>query len=1190
MSFYPQSVSTTLPASSKGGFALVIALSLMSFVLLLVLSLSTLLQVENRTASTSAGQLEARLNAQLGAMIALGDLQRYTGPDQRVTARSDILLAPGEIGLAGQERWTGVWSAKDSDPNVPGYQFDFLDQADGLEDHKARWLVSGENPDVFAPVGGTTVALATVGRSVIDKSNNGTDDTVRVETEAILGSGNNVSGRYAYWVSDEGIKARVNLADPHLESSDPDALYYRNAMAQVADPTAVSNYEGNQILSATNSRWKQASLDPASITSVKNIPMFLGSDLGNAKPDGVNREFFHDFTVHSSGVLANVKDGGLKRDLSTALLKLPDDLENELLFEPDNETPSAGDPGGPTWEQLSDYFKLAQSGSLISEDAVQFRMPTNEQVGIAPVVTGWNFLFFPFAAYRSGVLDESGIPLDEWLQSSYEYSLGVFPLITLWNPYDYDLVLPQIGLECEFRTDAVIRVGNKDSTTNTCTLSRMAKQQGGVVNRWALRFVIEAVTIPAGKAINFTPPINSYYDRDDPTENVLKPGAHGELVNGFFSAPVVGSGSLDFYHKNGAKADWMVRQFPSVTTLSLVNDSGEDQGLYRQVVNLYDLSDSEEFDDTGLNLFKALSFRGMPSSIKNMNIWTTRLNKAFNGKTVDLTAFPQNFSDVVQAKGSSVGANYSNLPGIDYTDLGTWNLGNHICGVSASMKFPLVEYDETNELPTHLTYNQNFTTPIYSQSLRSQYTYNNKNRYELYTRGPVVQWNDRSKSRNYLSGTDDTFSKVGLSNDFKGVDSAIFYKIPEERILGVGQLMHANLSNVGKISNGLLNGNGTATWDTNRQQAYLTPLYAIGNSNYDFDIALDETKDYLTKTVNGNNAIGVNYDYSYELNTALWDRFFLSGFDGTTNPLPHSRLHFWKANTGLSDLIDERTAASNLLNLGAFNVNSTSVAAWESILGAMREVDVLGSAQVQDINQKHNFSRFTEPLVDATDTLPDTIGGDLEESEKELLVGGFRSLTDLQIKELAQAIVDEIKLRASALRDDQVRFPYLSLADFVNRSLDHLDDSFKYRGVLQAAIDKTSINGVKEGNTGLWDVTNLEFVPNFAEDNLNLEKRPIGEGLSAFFMQADLLNKIGNLLHARSDTFTIRSYGSAQNGMSDAADSQAYYEITVQRLPTYVEDDLDSFELPDPASLSLNNYFGRRYKIVSERWVNADSI
>ncbi len=116
------------------------------------------------------------------------------------------------------------------------------------------------------------------------------------------------------------MKARVNMADPHLAVLDPEAEYYRTAMAQVADPTAVSNSDGVQLLTGTSSRWKDEAQDPGKISSLKNIPMFLEDDLGGVDLSNVSREFFHDFTVHSSGVLANTKDGGLKRDLSTALL------------------------------------------------------------------------------------------------------------------------------------------------------------------------------------------------------------------------------------------------------------------------------------------------------------------------------------------------------------------------------------------------------------------------------------------------------------------------------------------------------------------------------------------------------------------------------------------------------------------------------------------------------------------------------------------------------------------------------------------------------------------------------------------------------------------------------------------------------------------------------------------------------
>ncbi|MDG1668291.1 MAG: hypothetical protein P8I96_05100, partial [Opitutae bacterium] len=211
------------------GFALVIALSLMAFILLLILSITTLVRVETQSANIQLAQLEARMNAQLGAMIALGDLQRYTGPDQRVTARADILLAPGASGIAGQSRWTGVWSSKaDVD--------DSLDAVDELNNRQPKWLVSGLNPDAYSAVAGDTADLATVGKSVINKSASTTDDTVKAPKVEILGDDNATEGHYAYWVSDEGVKARVNMADPHLVSVDPEAEYYRTAMAQVADP------------------------------------------------------------------------------------------------------------------------------------------------------------------------------------------------------------------------------------------------------------------------------------------------------------------------------------------------------------------------------------------------------------------------------------------------------------------------------------------------------------------------------------------------------------------------------------------------------------------------------------------------------------------------------------------------------------------------------------------------------------------------------------------------------------------------------------------------------------------------------------------------------------------------------------------------------------------------------------------
>jgi hypothetical protein len=53
-------------------------------------------------AGVSRERLKAQMNAQLGARIALGELQKLAGPDQRVTARSDVLLAPAVSAAEGQ--------------------------------------------------------------------------------------------------------------------------------------------------------------------------------------------------------------------------------------------------------------------------------------------------------------------------------------------------------------------------------------------------------------------------------------------------------------------------------------------------------------------------------------------------------------------------------------------------------------------------------------------------------------------------------------------------------------------------------------------------------------------------------------------------------------------------------------------------------------------------------------------------------------------------------------------------------------------------------------------------------------------------------------------------------------------------------------------------------------------------------
>ena len=105
-------------------------------------------------------------------------------------------------------------------------------------------------------------------------------------------------------------------------------------------------------------------------------------------------------------------------------------------------------------------------------------------------------------------------------------------------------------------------------------------------------------------------------------------------------------------------------------------------------------------------------------------------------------------------------------------------------------------------------------------------------------------------------------------------------------------------------------------------------------------------------------------------------------------------------------------------------------------------------------------------------------------------------------------------------------------------------------------------------------------------------------GIPGYVMQSDLLQGIGGSLSVRGDTFLIRAYGESLTPDGKVA-AATWCEAVVQRMPEYVDpsDAADkkmriAGELPG-ASLdleALNQTFGRRFNVVSFRWLNKDEI
>jgi hypothetical protein len=207
-------------------------------------------------------------------------------------------------------------------------------------------------------------------------------------------------------------------------------------------------------------------------------------------------------------------------------------------------------------------------------------------------------------------------------------------------------------------------------------------------------------------------------------------------------------------------------------------------------------------------------------------------------------------------------------------------------------------------------------------------------------------------------------------------------------------------------------------------------------------------------------------------------------------------------------------------------------------------------------------------------------------SDKDQLLTGYRNLTDAQIASLASEIVDEIRLRSATPDQNGAKYPFLSLSEFINRSPTSNNQAFALRGALQAAIDKANLNGLESDNTGLW-AESAEYPLYYDSGDTPIIDRPKADGMPGAFMQSDLLAKIGAFIQARSDTFTIRSYGSSREQFGPEDGSRAYYEMVVQRTPAYVDLGNDAYK---DATLNVNQEFGRKYEIKSQRWVAADEI
>lgn len=366
-------------------------------------------------------------------------------------------------------------------------------------------------------------------------------------------------------------------------------------------------------------------------------------------------------------------------------------------------------------------------------------------------------------------------------------------------------------------------------------------------------------------------------------------------------------------------------------------------------------------------------------------------------------------------------------------------------------------------------------------------------------------------------------------------------------------------------------------------------------------------------------------DHSYLANKALWDEFFFSSIapqpmkiplygsssDRSANQvaadfffndiaLPNRRIHpygdsltqtkldtlFTEADTYTNGLADK--IASHLMVNGVFNVNTTSVDAWKVFLSSLKgkPVAYLNPEPVNPADPESNTKVTQEEAVVEGTTFSPGILPNAAPIKTADITGpkapvdqwkAGRELTDEDIEQLSVAIVKQVKMRG----------PFLSLSEFVNRRLDDSNLPFSLKGALQAALDdeNVAINANFHTAGRMLDaetasITGFEF-PDAA-------KGPIAYGSAPYVDQADVLKHFSAQLTPRGDTFVIRTYGDSIDAAGKVV-ARAWCEAIVQRTPDYL-DSGDEAHTKQYDLSKTNKTFGRKFQIISFRWLNPDEV
>lgn len=464
----------------RKAFALIVAIGAMAFIVMLTLTLSAVISSKLRLMTAQKEMNAARSNALLGLSVAISELQTRLGKDNAITFPSSIFDSkPNTLAIDEVEvpYVIGTMSIDKDDYTRLTHKEVFDDRKEflaeirnGLKSSKGDiyWLASSSqklvNPVIerMESLSDETIKISEFNTlsdypnqlgGDVSKSLKSEKVRVMVGKIPITGDDGMSGGSYAWYVSDESLKAKINLTRPEKyleEITDTPSKFAAPAdmrLPQISNTSFISELSDVVLNPFIDNYDDEMAKLLAKVSNLDELTLI------NPELETWAKENKNDWTTVSVGLPVDVTQGRLKEDLGVYLFSgngLND--SDSIIRGSSNDIDYVGpkfeitnyNENLPRFGQLKNWANIATNKDNFNDTVpveVWSTTGSSPKHGIYPVVARASFFFLPCYSSAGNTPD-----------SPITVSLMMWPKITLWNPNNVGLASTDyvISLYCPF--------------------------------------------------------------------------------------------------------------------------------------------------------------------------------------------------------------------------------------------------------------------------------------------------------------------------------------------------------------------------------------------------------------------------------------------------------------------------------------------------------------------------------------------------------------------------------------------------------------------------------------------------------------------------------------------------------------------------------------------------------------------